>query len=116
MADNGAKAMEHALTAGSDVWLNDAAEGWLKARVKKIDGKKATVQTENGDEREADIEALPLQNSDGRSGVEVCPPLTCLPRKNIGFLKLSRCTLRDHSADQCPSPSTVPYSPHHIRS
>lgn len=71
MAANGATVVEHALTAGSDVWLNDDKEGWLKARVKKIDGTKATVQTEAGDERTTEIEALPLQNSDGRSGVEV---------------------------------------------
>lgn len=71
MANNGAKAMEHALTAGSDVWLNDHKEGWLKARVTKIDGTKATVQTEAGDERISEIEGLPLQNADGRSGVEV---------------------------------------------
>jgi hypothetical protein len=72
MAANNGKAVEHALTAGSDVWLNDAAEGWLKARVIKIDGSQATVKTEKGDERVAATDALPLQNSDGRSGVEVC--------------------------------------------
>jgi Myosin N-terminal SH3-like domain len=72
MATNGAIVVEHALTAGSDVWLSDAVEGWLKARVTKIDETQATVQTEKGDERVAAINALPLQNSDGRSGVEVC--------------------------------------------
>lgn len=82
MADkNGA--VEHALTAGSDVWLDTKEDGWVKARVTKIDGTKATVQTETGEERVAEIEELPLQNSDGRSGVEVCARLSLAWRRLI---------------------------------
>jgi hypothetical protein len=59
------------LTAGSDVWIRDDKEGWLKARVKSVNGAKVTVTTDDGSEREADVHECPLQNSDGRSGVEV---------------------------------------------
>lgn len=102
MAANGAIAVEHALTAGSDVWLNDAKEGWLKARVKKIDGTTATVLTEAGDEATAEIEALPLQNSDGRSGVEVRAWLSRLwqPRNNLFKMHQQRSVSRSF-ADQC---------------
>lgn len=59
------------LAVGSDVWVRDDKEGWLKARVTKTDGPKVTVKTEQEDERVVDGAQCPLQNSDGRSGVEV---------------------------------------------
>lgn len=71
MADKSGSVSMDVLAVGSDVWVRDDKEGWLKARVTKADGAKVTVKTEQEDERVVEGAQCPLQNSDGRSGVEV---------------------------------------------
>jgi hypothetical protein len=59
-------------TAGSEVWVRDDQEGWLKATVSKVEGNQLLVVTEKGDQRVIPVPECPLQNNDARGGVEVC--------------------------------------------
>lgn len=58
-------------TAGSEVWVRDESEGWLKASVIKVGSTALVVKTEKGDERTVPVSECPLQNNDARGGVEV---------------------------------------------
>jgi uncharacterized protein YndB with AHSA1/START domain len=58
-------------TAGSEVWVRDDQEGWLKARVSRVEVNQLLVITEKGDERVVAVSDCPLQNNDARGGVEV---------------------------------------------
>jgi hypothetical protein len=58
-------------TSGSEVWVRDESEGWLKARVLKVGSTALVVKTEKGDERTVPVSECPLQNNDARGGVEV---------------------------------------------
>ena len=59
-------------TAGSEVWVRDDEEGWIKARVVRVDGAQVQVKTDAGDQRAVPVSECPLQNNDARGGVEVC--------------------------------------------
>jgi hypothetical protein len=72
VADRSGSVASEVHTVGSDVWVRDDKEGWLKARVTKVDGSKLRVKTERDDERDAVVADCPLQNLDARGGVEVC--------------------------------------------
>ncbi len=65
-------------TVGSRVWVQDEAEGWVKADVQKVDADHVIVKTATGQERKCRPEDCPLQNPDDR-GVEVRPPPHALP-------------------------------------
>ena len=58
-------------TSGSLVWVHDAADGWVKGTVEKVDGKKLLVRTEKGSVASFAPEDCPLQNPLARMGVEV---------------------------------------------
>ena len=75
-----------ALTVGSEVWVEDEAEAWLKATVTKIDGTTVTIEDENGLERvveEATEEKLPLQNPRGKGGVDDMTQLSYLNEPGV---------------------------------
>lgn len=62
-------------TAGSDVWVRDDADGWLKATVVTVLGSEVQVKTERGDTKSVPVSECPLQNNDARGGVEARAPL-----------------------------------------
>lgn len=70
MASTGGSAVD-VHTAGSEVWVRDDKEGWMKARVTKVDGSQVEVKTETGEQRTVPVSECPLQNNDARGGVEV---------------------------------------------
>ena len=58
-------------TAGSLVWVQDTAEGWVKGVVEKVVQDKLQVKTANGSVQTCKPEDTPLQNPSSRMGVEV---------------------------------------------
>jgi len=57
-------------TIGSQVWVKDPKEEWVKGEVKQIlENHKIVVTTEKGDEKTCPADDLPLQNP-GAMGVE----------------------------------------------
>jgi Myosin N-terminal SH3-like domain len=73
MAERAASLTVDVHTAGSEVWVRDDMEGWLKATVLRVDGSQVVVKTEADDERTVPVSECPLQNNDARAGVEVRP-------------------------------------------
>lgn len=58
-------------TLGSKVWVNDAAEGWIKGDVVKVEKGSLKVSTEKGSIKAYKPEECPLQNPQTAGGVEV---------------------------------------------
>eukprot|EP01025_Chloroclados_australasicus_P037082 TRINITY_DN3778_c0_g2_i3.p1 TRINITY_DN3778_c0_g2~~TRINITY_DN3778_c0_g2_i3.p1 ORF type:complete len:238 (-),score=33.65 TRINITY_DN3778_c0_g2_i3:95-808(-) len=70
-------------TVGSQVWVKDDKEGWLKGEVKQIlEGSKLKVVTELGDEKTVPAADLPLQNP-GTIGVEDMTKLSYLNEPGV---------------------------------
>ena len=64
-------------TAGSLVWVQDQAEGWVKGVVQRVVGDKLEIKAESGTQLTSRPEDAPLQNPSSRMGVEVSLSRKC---------------------------------------
>jgi hypothetical protein len=90
-------------TKGSDVWVRDDKEGWLKATVVRVDGTHVVVRTENEDERSVAVSECPLQNNDARAGVEVRLPdnsCTRVAYSSVRAMLVRACVVEAHAECQ----------------